>query len=205
MKRKLRGLQTVVLYLILAGILMGKDIRQLFEPELVIMLLCGGVILCLPHLQKGVKWRQMKEIFGQSALMAGYLEAGMMIFMRLHQYDWAKGRLWNDLMLDLRPVIYGFACYLICRKNEDSKQKEEIEQRAEHQVIEPEEIKTLQKKEGPDLSVLTKREKQVAELIKRGCSNREIGEELYISETTVKKHVSHIFEKLGIESRKDLM
>lgn len=191
MKRKLRGLWTVVLYLILAGTLMGKDVRQLFEPEPVIMLLGGGVILCLPHLQKGVKWRQMKEIFGQSALMAGYLEAGMMIFMRLHQYDWTQGRLWNDLMLDLRPVIYGFACYLICRKNEDSKQKEEI--------------RTLQEKEGADLSVLTKREKQVAELIKRGCSNREIGEELYISETTVKKHVSHIFEKLGIESRKDLM
>ncbi len=45
----------------------------------------------------------------------------------------------------------------------------------------------------------------MAELIKRGLSNREIGEELFISEATVKKHVSHIFEKLGIESRRDLM
>ncbi|MBO5055344.1 MAG: response regulator transcription factor [Lachnospiraceae bacterium] len=56
----------------------------------------------------------------------------------------------------------------------------------------------------PDLSVLTKRERQIAELIKRGLTNREIGEELFISETTVKKHVSNIFEKLGIGSRRDL-
>lgn len=44
----------------------------------------------------------------------------------------------------------------------------------------------------------------MAELIARGLTNREIGEELCISETTVKKHVSNIFEKLGISSRKEL-
>lgn len=56
----------------------------------------------------------------------------------------------------------------------------------------------------PDFSLLSSRERQVAQLIRRGLSNREIGEELYISEATVKKHVSHIFEKLEIDSRKDL-
>lgn len=205
MKRGLKGLGIAALYLLLAGILLGKDIRQLFEPELVIMLFCGGAILSLPHLQKGVKWQQMKGIFGQSALMAGYLESGMLIFVRLHQYDWAKGRLWNDLILDLRPVIYGFACYLICWKKEDLKQQESTEQGTEHLVRTPEKLQTQKDKEERDLSVLTKRERQIAELIKRGFSNREIGEELYISEATVKKHISHIFEKLGIESRRDLM
>lgn len=41
-------------------------------------------------------------------------------------------------------------------------------------------------------------------LIYRGYSNCQIGEELYISETTVKKHASHIYEKLNITGRKDL-
>lgn len=55
-----------------------------------------------------------------------------------------------------------------------------------------------------DFSSLTRQEKCVAELIERGLTNREIGEELCISEATVKKHVSSIFEKLGIRSRKEL-
>ncbi|MDE7334662.1 MAG: LuxR C-terminal-related transcriptional regulator [Lachnospiraceae bacterium] len=55
-----------------------------------------------------------------------------------------------------------------------------------------------------ELSRLTRQERQVAELIKQGMTNREIGEELCISEATVKKHVSNIFEKLGIASRREL-
>lgn len=56
----------------------------------------------------------------------------------------------------------------------------------------------------PDLSKLTRQEKLIAELVSRGLTNREIGEELYISETTVKKHISNIFEKTGISSRREL-
>lgn len=59
-------------------------------------------------------------------------------------------------------------------------------------------------KEEPDLPKLTRQEKIIVEMIKQGLSNREIGEELYISESTVKKHVSNIFAKLGISSRKEL-
>lgn len=51
---------------------------------------------------------------------------------------------------------------------------------------------------------LSAREREVAWLIYRGYSNCQIGEELYISETTVKKHASHIYEKLNITGRKDL-
>ena len=51
---------------------------------------------------------------------------------------------------------------------------------------------------------LTQREAEVARLACNNLSNREIAEQLYISETTVKKHMSHIFEKLGIASREEL-
>lgn len=48
---------------------------------------------------------------------------------------------------------------------------------------------------------LTARERQVAELITRGCSNREIADKLVLSVRTVTTHVSHIFAKLGVSSR----
>lgn len=35
----------------------------------------------------------------------------------------------------------------------------------------------------------------------RGYKNRDIAQALYISEKTVKTHLSHIFEKLGVEDR----
>lgn len=50
---------------------------------------------------------------------------------------------------------------------------------------------------------LSRREREVAWLLYKGYSNRRIAEELYISEATVKKHVTHIFEKTGADGRKD--
>lgn len=50
---------------------------------------------------------------------------------------------------------------------------------------------------------LNDREKEVAWLLYRGYTNRQIGEELFIAETTVKKHVSHIYEKMQVMCRKE--
>lgn len=55
-----------------------------------------------------------------------------------------------------------------------------------------------------DSGKLSEREMEVAWLCCCGYSNRQIGEELYIAESTVKKHVFHIYEKLGVASRKEL-
>jgi non-specific serine/threonine protein kinase len=48
---------------------------------------------------------------------------------------------------------------------------------------------------------LTRREREVAVLVGRGLSNRQIASELHLSERTVEKHVSKILRKLGLASR----
>ena len=48
---------------------------------------------------------------------------------------------------------------------------------------------------------LTAREREVVDLIVRGCSNREIAEKLVLSEGTVEVHVKRILSKLGFRSR----
>jgi DNA-binding NarL/FixJ family response regulator len=53
--------------------------------------------------------------------------------------------------------------------------------------------------ESPE--ALTARESEVLELLARGHANKQIASELYVSEKTVKAHVSAILKKLGVQSR----
>jgi DNA-binding NarL/FixJ family response regulator len=52
-----------------------------------------------------------------------------------------------------------------------------------------------------ELHDLSERELDVFRLIARGLSNIEIGQELYISDTTVKTHITHILQKLNLRDR----
>lgn len=54
-------------------------------------------------------------------------------------------------------------------------------------------------------SSLTDREKQVVDLICKGMKNKEIAERLFISETTVRHHLTSVFNKLEITSRLELV
>ena len=57
------------------------------------------------------------------------------------------------------------------------------------------------KSEDDEFKDLTPREKDVLSELSRGLSNIQIAETLYISENTVKKHISSIFSKLGLSHR----
>ena len=48
---------------------------------------------------------------------------------------------------------------------------------------------------------LSAREREVLALVARGTSNREIARELFISEATVKTHLTHLYAKLGVNDR----
>lgn len=59
----------------------------------------------------------------------------------------------------------------------------------------------MQRMRGPAENALSAREIEVLELVARGTSNKEIAKALWVSETTVKSHMLHIFEKLGVTDR----
>ena len=58
--------------------------------------------------------------------------------------------------------------------------------------------------QAPGLAELTPREMDVLNLIGNGCTNREIAQQLYIAEGTVKSHVTHILNRLNLKNRSQI-
>lgn len=59
----------------------------------------------------------------------------------------------------------------------------------------------VRKASGPPAQPLTRREGEVLQKLKLGHTNRQIAGELYVSVGTVKNHVEHIIQKLGVSDR----
>jgi two-component system, NarL family, nitrate/nitrite response regulator NarL len=71
-----------------------------------------------------------------------------------------------------------------------------LDQMTQAQEIDPEKGK---------IASLTDREREVIALIAEGLKNKQIGQRLFISETTVTHHLSSIFSKLGVTDRLELI
>jgi DNA-binding NarL/FixJ family response regulator len=67
------------------------------------------------------------------------------------------------------------------------------------------EVPSLRVVNSSGSSLLTPREEQVVALVAEGLGNRQIAIELNLSEHTIKKYLFHVFEKLGISTRVELV
>ena len=61
--------------------------------------------------------------------------------------------------------------------------------------------RVLDQVRGADPTALTRREVEVLQLVAAGRRNREIAHQLHLGEATVKSHMLHIFDKLGVDDR----
>jgi DNA-binding NarL/FixJ family response regulator len=59
--------------------------------------------------------------------------------------------------------------------------------------------------EAEKIAALTNREREVVALIGEGLKNKDIADRLFISETTVRHHLTSIFDKLGVSDRVELV
>jgi DNA-binding NarL/FixJ family response regulator len=68
-------------------------------------------------------------------------------------------------------------------------------------VLAPSVAATLVRRTLPGSTAITEREVEVLELLSRGLGNKEMARELFVSEATVKSHLSHVYTKLGVDTR----
>jgi DNA-binding CsgD family transcriptional regulator len=66
------------------------------------------------------------------------------------------------------------------------------------------EIGRISGRTASDRNTLTPTERQIAELVASGRTNREVAQELFVSPHTVESNLTRIYRKLGVRSRAEL-
>ncbi len=191
-KKRQKIVLSILLYVLILAWLIQFDILALISPMVMLQFSVGIVILTVPFLHKGITRSELMNVIGQKSIEVGYIQTFLLLFGRLFS-EKGYNELLSDIALSFRPVLYGFILSLVMAEEKQDTKIEVKEVQAKEQTYE----------HFLDLG-LTKREAQIAVLICKDFSNREIAEEFVISEATVKKHISNIFDKLGIEKREEL-
>lgn len=118
----------------------------------------------------------------------GLIIAALLVLFELSKASLFVPELSSDLVLALSGGVFvGLGIYVGLKMR-----KEKIVEVAAPIEINQEQIEILG---------LSEREMEVLQLIADGCSNKEVGERLFLSESTIKTHVSNLFVKLDVKRR----
>ncbi len=189
---------TVFLYLLFLFYVTEFQLNRIFDAKSFIAVVIGMALLTLPI---EVHKREKEEFFNAlawNAMLSGYIAT---IFFLLARIDGIQEihELLIQLAMNCRPILYGTIIYTIFHQAEERKEPYEKNKVELHEEVSAEQIYFHFRSLG-----LTQREAEVARLVYNDLTNNEIASELYISETTVKKHMSNIFSKLEIERREQI-
>lgn len=121
----------------------------------------------------------MKKTIGIFSLLI----ISLLALLQLSKYSIISGDTTIEYIIGIIAILFFIIGYFLKKKNENTK---------EGTFVDTQKIASLG---------LSKRELEVLELIVKGMSNKEIAETLFISESTVKTHVSNLLLKLDVKRR----
>ena len=121
------------------------------------------------------------------AFRFGLIILALLILFQLSSLSLVTHSLSADLIISIGAVILiGLGVYLGLNFKKQQKTTEPAKE------VDREKVAALG---------LSSRELEVLELVARGLSNREVADQLFVSESTVKTHVSNLFIKLDVKRR----
>lgn len=197
----------VFLYLVILSILLHFELTQLFDIRQLCLVLLGTFLLFLPGYRRGEDRPDYAGQLASCALFASYIQTFILLFNVLSK-ELQQEHLLREIALSCRPILYGICLWGIfsIERRESSKDKK-IPEKNTVQTPCPEKriyMTATETYEAYRRLGLTNREAELAILIEKGLTNAEIAAELNISEMTVKKHISNIFEKLEVSKREQI-
>ena len=161
----------------------------------IILLLAGIVVGAVAAFLSGRNKNQkpsLVNVVSQSALIWGGLITVIKLLLLTYLVEQEGPTFLAKIFVNFRPLLLGVLVKIVCIPFEKHGEKGE------------EEVSTNSASPSPASELLSRREKEVAILAARGYTNTQIADELYISVATVKRHLDTIFEKLKINSRREL-
>ena len=122
----------------------------------------------------------------------GLLILCLLVLFKIAEVNFTQGNIRLEVVVAVAAIIFFFVGLYFNQRN--NKQQQTIPPPSSNSTAEPdrEQIKKLG---------LTQREHEVLEKMAAGCSNQEIADQLFLSESTIKTHVSNILSKLDVKRR----
>jgi NarL family two-component system response regulator LiaR len=160
------------------------ELARLYRPDVIVM------DIAMPNMNGIEATKQIKKVLPSTAVLIltaydsdqyimALLEAGAAGFL-------LKNVRGNQLIDAIRAVYSGESI---------------LQPSTTRRVIDHLKIKAIKSDEESATSTLTEREMEVLKLAAKGVSNRDIAEQLFVSNRTVQTHLSNIFKKLAVASR----
>lgn len=101
----------------------------------------------------------------------------------------------------LAAVEAGAMGYLLKDSPEEELHEAVLNTAARQRTLAPEVVNLLAQRVGQPEQSLSTRELEILRALATGSSNKELANQLFISEATVKTHLIHIYQKLGVDTR----
>lgn len=117
----------------------------------------------------------------------GILIASLLVLFQLARFSYFNSQAWPEIWIAVISLVFFGIGVFISRKYMPKVKKETAPKELDLDKV--------------DKLGLSKREYQILQLINDGLSNQQIADKLFLSENTIKKHISNLFIKLDVERR----
>ena len=186
----------LVFYITILSKIMNFKLLLIINIPYFIMVLSGALLLTLISFQKGGGKYNFILKLKTMVIVSGFLTSFLANIAFLSKEITDINGIYKNIVLNFLPMFYAFLIYFVIDLLRVKVSESDL-------IIDSyKEEPDIEKLEDYDL---TKRELAVCKEIQMNLSNSEIADKLFISENTVKKHINHIFQKVGVRNRTEFI
>ncbi len=198
MKKMIIRIAMVLIFTCILFMITDLKIQRVLDLKSLLLVVLGTAFLTIGNIRRPIQRNEIFSAISWNAFVVSYLVTFINLFLVLSKRD-SSSELFGEIANGCVPLLYGFLLHVFFKEASHHTEKLREDTSPQPSAINAEELYFHYIELG-----LTRKEAEIARLAKSGRTNKEIAEEMYIAESTVKKHMTHIFQKLSIDNRSQL-